>query len=329
MYSRTVNKDLNSWTSAINGFFDSHRGVRPLNTHTITNLKKRYHDKQLLRTLQRLGPNALEPAEARIGVPPGGLQILLRDAVAAAANVVLCSRLVLLLVITVFFVRPATMWAFEPYDVSVYMGGGHAYLVCVSRKVKLRPEFLVTPNRREVDVPIDESHPLCQLAYLVYRMQTQTRGRWCCALREQIAERKRAPEIVTEWLRTALTPTRLPLPSGRRLSSYSLRIAGISICSAHHVDAEWICRWALWRSKDMAERYTQRDYARSTIGAQLMCFAATPAGRAATSNTMGAARGGRSSRDSAWPGGGAAAQARLRDVARRAVAGRGAGPSRG
>ena len=60
-----------------------------------------------------------------------------------------------------------------------------------------------------------------------------------------------------------------------------------------------------------------------------MCFAATPAVRAASTNTMGAARGGRSSRDSAWPGGGAAAQARLRDVARRAVAGRGAGPSRG
>ncbi|MDC0510995.1 hypothetical protein OAN61_01155 [bacterium] len=86
LFGRTVNKDLNSWTSAINGFFDSHCGVRPLNTHTITNLKKRYHDKQLRRTLQRLGPNALEPAEARIGVPPGRLQILLRDAVAAAAN---------------------------------------------------------------------------------------------------------------------------------------------------------------------------------------------------------------------------------------------------
>ncbi|MDC0510994.1 hypothetical protein OAN61_01150 [bacterium] len=173
--------------------------------------------------------------------------------------------MVLLLVITVFFTRPATVWAFQPYDVSVYMGEGHAYLVCVSRKVKHRPELLVTPNRREVDVPIDGSHPLCHLAYLVYRMQIQTRGRWCCTLREQMADPKRAPEIVTEWLRTALPPTRLLLPHGRRLSSYSLRIVGISIFSAHHVEAEWICRWALWRSKDMAERYTQRDYARSTM----------------------------------------------------------------
>jgi hypothetical protein len=289
------------WTSAINGFFDAHSGTRPLNTHTVSRLKRRYHDKQLARTMALLPEGALGPREARYAVPGSGLEMLLQDAV-RAADVSLRLRLVLMLVSVVFYSRPATVWGFEPWDVCVYVAGGSSvYLACVSRHVKMHPEYLTTPNRREVRVPTgDVTHPLAQLAWCVWRLQVATNGTWCTGLRRVAGKQSAASGVITGWLRSSLPQTRLPLPAGRLLSSYSLRIAGVSIAAAHHVDSEWIVRWALWTSKAMAERYTQRDYGRSEFAAMLLYFA-FGSHRAACShgehadalNSLGAARGGR------------------------------------
>ena len=78
--------------------------------------------------------------------------------------------------------RPTIAWAFELDDVLVYSIGGAMYLAYVSRDVKMHPEYLTTPNRRDIQIPMDASHPLAIIAYGVWRAQ-RARVDWCTLLR--------------------------------------------------------------------------------------------------------------------------------------------------
>jgi len=181
---------------------------------------------------------ALEPKEARIGLPPSGITLLWWDMHRASG--VTLARLLLCASVLLFLVRPATVWAFRPGDLDVLIAGKAIFITCVSRSVKRHPEFLTNPNRRELEVPLEEGHPLFVFAYAIFRAR-RCRVDWCTQLRREAGAQKHGAARMSAWLRAACPPERLPLPAGRRLSAYSLRIAGVSALRvALHVEPDFV-----------------------------------------------------------------------------------------
>lgn len=266
------NKALNAWTSALNAHFDAKFQVRPFNTHFVTRLKKRFHDAQLARTMASLAPGALLPKEARVGLPPSGIATLWW-AMHRAQGVEL-HRLLLMTASLMFLVRPATVWAFQEGDFDVLATPcGRIFVVLISRDVKRHPELKVAPDRREIEVPLVWGHPLLVWAYALFRARREDRA-WETLLGREAALQRGGSAKMSEWLRAACPPTLLRLPEGRRLSSYSLRIAGVSgMRVGLHVEAEFVMRWGLWRSLAMVDTYTETAYGRGAIVGRLFSWA--------------------------------------------------------
>ena len=284
-------KCLNAWTSALNGHFDASWGLRPFNTHAVTALKKRYRDAQLTRTMAMLPADALEPKEARIGLPASGITTLLWQMVAARGAELY--RLLLQIGTMLFLPRPATLWALEGGDYCLVMAPGRLFIVFVSRSVKRHPEYVVNPNRREIEVPRNAECVLAQVAYALYRAQREDPD-WCTQLRRECTLQKHAAARVSKWLRAAVSQASIALPAGRRLSSYSLRIAGVSaMVVALRVDLDFVRRWGLWTTVQMVYIYRQEDYGRSDILGQLFGWACVPehGGQLSSSATLGGGGG--------------------------------------
>jgi hypothetical protein len=269
-------KTFNGFTSALNGYFDAKFQTRPFNSHYIKQLKSKYHDAQLCRTMAALPEGALEPAEARIGLPPSGIGSLWWQ-VHRATGVPLF-RTVLLCDMVVSIVRPATVWALEPGDIDVIgTPDGRLYIVMISRSVKRHPEYLLCPDRREIEVPLVEGHPLLVLAYAIFRAR-RLDSAWCTQLRREVPLQRNAAARVSAWLRAAVPPTQLALPAGRRISAYSLKIAGVSAMRiALNVEPDFVRRWGLWSAGPgglrMVEKYTDVTYGRSELLGQLFGWA--------------------------------------------------------
>ena len=271
----TTNKCLNDWTSALNGHFDAVAQVRPFNTHYVRALKGRYRDAQLSRTLARIADDddALEPVETRIALPPSGIALLVWE-IAGAPPGERLSGLLLMTAVLLFCCRPATVWAFQPGDYGVMCtAAGGIFIVCISRSVKRHPEFLLTPDRREIEVPRQEGHPLLVIAAALFRAGRHDTA-WATTLSRQVPLQKHAAARMSRWLRSVCPKATLLLPAGRKLSSYSLRIA--CVCAMRlslQVSVEFIRGWGLWRSLDMVERYTQPSYGSGLVLQQLFGWA--------------------------------------------------------
>jgi hypothetical protein len=270
LFRRRRNKDLNAWTSALNNYFDTNFGCRPFNTHQITALKKKYKEKQSARTALTQPEGALEPAEARMGLPASGLAMLEEMATTAGGGVLY--RILLQFISVLFIVRPNTVWGFEPGDVSViHVGRGVRSIVCISRVVKRHPEFLSAPNRREVPVPPGRG-PLQRWCDRLEYAQWEE-FRWCTQLRSECNLAGGASQKLTDWLRKLLPARRLRLPPGRKISSYSLRIMGASAAAAAGYDTNWIRCWGLWKTPLQVFTYIQDDHGYSDYCQQLFSFA--------------------------------------------------------
>ena len=288
----TTDKQFNAWTSALNGHFDAKYQIRPFNTHYVRRLKGRYKEAQLARTMALLPVDALEPKEARIAVPPSGVQLLLWQLHRASG--VELFRLLSMTATLLFLSRPATVWAFEPgdYDVLATPAGG-VYIVCVSRSVKRHPEYVANPDRREIEVPLgDGAHPLVILAFALLRAR-RCSPTWERQLQLESPLQRHGAARMSAWLRTACPPKLLALPAGRRLSAYSLRIAGVSAMRvALHVEPDFVKRWGLWTSPSMVECYTDGTYGRGVILVQLFGWATARQFSDTGAETAGALCGG-------------------------------------
>ena len=265
----TTNKCLNDWTSALNGHFDARYHVRPFNTHYVTALKRKYRDAQLARTLARIAEapsdGRREPKETRIALPPSGISRLVWQIGSTPAG----TRLAELLLLTpplLFLCRPATVWAFEPGEYTLLCAPcGRLYIVCISRSVKRHPELMLTPDRREIEVPLVAGHPLLVIAHAMFRAGRHD-STWATTLRKQAPQQEHAAARMSRWLRSSCPKAALALPSGRTLSSYSLRIAGVSAMRLSlQVSMEFVRGWGLWRSLDMVERYSQHGYGQGLV----------------------------------------------------------------
>lgn len=287
----TRDKALNGWTSALNGHFDAKYQTRPFNTHFVRRLKQRYHDAQFKRTMALLPADALEPKEARIGLPASGLGILIWKIGFASGKELY--RLLLLMAIALFLVRPATVWAFEPgdYDIMATPAGG-LFIVCISRSVKRHPEYMISPNRREIEVPLVMGHPLAVIAFGLFRAR-RCSPTWATQLRVEQGQQKHGAARMSAWLRAACPPKQLALPAGRRISAYSLRIAGVSAMRlVLHVEPEFVRRWGLWSSFAMVDTYTRFDYGPGAVLAQLWGWASSQQWRGTEVLAQGAAASG-------------------------------------
>ena len=249
----STDKCLNNWTSAINSFFDIKFGCRPCNTHYIGRLKKKYHDAQLARTVARLPPGQPLPKEARVGVPIEGL--LQMEEIALSESTVRTVWAASCMLCTLFWLRPNTLWHMLKGDVRLDVGAG--VLVLTIRGVKRWPELRQKPARREVPIPSDPRHPRRRLIETMLRAQ-EVDAEWYLELSRTSTEHD-AGATVSAWMRD-LMPTldvQRWLPAGKRLSSYSLRICGVSVCDAYEYSPRWMQDWGFWRSIEQAQTYVQ------------------------------------------------------------------------
>ena len=105
-------------------------------------------------------------------------------------------------------------------------------------------------------LPASDRGPLSVLCRAVFRLQRND-GAWCCQLRRECVQQKDAASVLTRWLRAELPDARLGLASGQYISSYSLRIAGVSFALAAGYDLEWCRKWGLWKTPSQVHTYNK------------------------------------------------------------------------
>ena len=255
---RSDDKTFNMWTSALNNFFDLRFGCRPFNTHTIGKFKKKYRQAVVARTMRRLPPGAKQPKEARVGMPQLGFAIVGQRAktAPAARRGVELARAGLQFVLTLFMLRPATVWGFEDGD--VYIDWSGMLLVIIVRVCKRWPELLLAPARREVPIPADVNHPRRRLID-VMQLAAEHDTQWYRQL-ARTATKATAASTMGKWMLETFTPAvhqRLGLVGGYKVSPYSWRIAAVSVCHGLKISDEWITEWGYWHTKLQFLTYVQ------------------------------------------------------------------------
>ena len=110
-----------------------------------------YRDAQVARTTGRLAPGALQPREARIGMPADGFKYY--HGVSAQRGGMFRRRSAIYFVKALFVLRPCTVWGFQRGDVLIRLEYG--VLVIFVRVCKPWPELKQSPARREVPIPDD------------------------------------------------------------------------------------------------------------------------------------------------------------------------------
>ena len=266
----STNKCLNDWTSAINGFFDIKFGCRPCNTHYIGRLKKKYHAAQLARTVSRLPPGRPMPKEARVGVPIEGFVQM--EQIALSENTLRTVWAACCFLISIFWLRPNTLWHFREGDVRFDTAAG--VLVLTIRGVKRWPELQASPARREVPIPANPRHPRRRLVEAMLRAQ-DVDPLWYLELR-RTSTVGNAAGTVSAWMRDLMPLEHVQrwLPAGKRLSAYSLRICGVSVCKAYEYSDAWMQDWGFWRSVTQALTYVQSPpYGRQSFLGAVFDFA--------------------------------------------------------
>ena len=261
-------KCFNGWTSALNDYFDKSFGLRPFLGHTIKRLKKRYHDKQLARTLGALvvGRSRVpEPKEARLGLTAVGFMVMLDDARAGSGRP--RWRIASLFVLAVFLLRPNTVQGFQTGDV-VLLRARRAICILV-RQVKRWPELRLAPAPREV-ICGAAGTPLGEVFDVLLAAEAEN-PRWYLAL-AQSATADSAGTVASKWVQDVCDVGRVPRPEGRNFTAYSLRIAIASTMFAYRMDERWIQAWGYWRSQDQYKSYVREHFGRQPFLAGLVSF---------------------------------------------------------
>lgn len=259
LFSRSTDKALNGFTSAINDYIDTACGARPLNTHEVRKLKSRYHDKQLARTMQRLPPDALEPKEARWTLPPAGLNLMLVTARSAVGTVLF--KIGVMLIVLALFCRPATVWGLQAGDfvltapVDGLRRAGQVWYAW--REVKRHPEYRTQPVEDVMPVPPDTTHTRRQV-YEVWRRCEQEDPLWYLLL-ARLGSKSDAAPTVTRWVRESFNGN-IQVPPGRRLSSYSLRRVGPTASFHSGRCKSWATAKGHWTSEHQIDSYVERRF---------------------------------------------------------------------
>ena len=264
----STDKCLNGWTSAINDFFDKSFGVRPFNTHTVARLKKKYHQKQLERTLHRLqlgNSRKPEPKEARLALPALGFRSIARQGLVRKG--VWLSRAGSLFVLAAFVLRPNTVQGFFAGDVRLQPQTRTIWILV--RQCKRWPELRAMPAAREIDVGARGS--VLDRVFELLLAAERADPLWYLQLARH-ATPESAATVAARWVRELCPAADVPCPPGRKYTAYSLRIAVVSTMWAYSMDERWIQSWGYWRTKDQYLTYVRKNFGRHPLIAGLVSF---------------------------------------------------------